>query len=255
MNGPAPVALACIVAVLGVACGDGEAGPTAPETPRNPAAVIEGEPYRPRIDPDEFVGVIDNPYLPLPPGTTLVYRGVSEGEQELVEVSVTDQTKEIMGVTATVVRDQVFVDGELAEDTFDWFAQDRNGNVWYLGEDTREYENGEVVSTEGSWEAGVDGAQPGIVMLGAPRVGDSYRQEFYAGEAEDMATVLDLDESCVVPFGSFDHVLLTEDRTPLEPKIVEHKFYAPGVGVVLEQRVRGGREVLKLVEVRTNPSQ
>jgi hypothetical protein len=155
-----------------------------------------------------------------------------------------------MGVNTTVVRDQVFVDGELAEDTFDWYAQDRQGNVWYFGEDSREIENGKVVSTEGSWEAGVDGAKPGIVMLGEPRVGDAYRQEFYRGEAEDQARVLALGESMTVPYGSFDQVLVTEDRNPLEPRLLENKLYAPGVGVVLERLVRGGWEILRLVEVK-----
>jgi hypothetical protein len=211
---------------------------------------VEGEPYLPRFDPGDFVRVIDNPYLPLRPGTTLIYKGVSDGEREVTRVNTTDRTKEILGVTATVVRDQVFVDGELAEDTFDWFAQDRLGNVWYLGEETAEYEDGKVVSREGSWEAGVDGAQPGVIMLGGPRVGDAYRQEFYKGEAEDVARVIELHESVDVPYGSFDDVLVTEDRNQLEPKLLEHKFYARGVGVVLERLVEGGEEVLRLVEVR-----
>lgn len=224
-----------------------------PEPPRNPAALVEGEAYRPQIDPAGFVDVIDNPYLPLTPGTTLVYEGTSDGKRETTEVTTTARTREVMGVTATVVRDRVFVASELAEDTFDWFAQDRHGNVWYFGEETRDYENGKFVGTEGSWEAGVDGAQPGIVMLADPQVGDSYRQDYYAGEAEDTAQVWALDRSVTVPHGSFDGVLITGDRNPLEPKILEHKFYAPGVGVVLERLVEGGREVLRLVEVRTSP--
>jgi hypothetical protein len=166
-------------------------------------------------------------------------------------VTVTDRTREVMGVTTTVVRDQVFVAGELAEDTFDWFAQDRHGNVWYFGEETAEYEDGKVVSREGSWEAGVDGAQPGIVMPGDPRMGETYRQEYYAGEAEDMGKVVRLGESVVVRYGSFDEVLLTEDWTPLEPKLLENKYYARGVGVVLERLIEGGDEILRLVEVRS----
>ena len=238
-----------LAALLGASCGGGApAGP--PEGPRNPAALIEGQPYRPRFDPSSFVKVIDNPYLPLRPGTTWVYQGISEGEREKTVVSVTDQTKEIMGVTATVVRDRVFVAGELAEDTDDWFAQDGDGNVWYLGEETAEYEDGKVVSREGSWEAGVDGAQPGVVMLGDPRVGDTYRQEYYEGEAEDIGRVVELDETVTVPYDSFTEVLVTEDFTPLEPKILENKFYARGVGVVMERRVEGGEEVLRLIELR-----
>jgi hypothetical protein len=246
-----PIGSVVVAGILlaGCAADPGTSGP-APEGPRNPAAVVEGEPYEPAIDPADFVEGIDNPYLPFRPGTTLIYRGVSDGERERVEVTTTDDTKEILGITATVVRDRVFVDGRLAEDTFDWYAQDRDGNVWYLGEDTAEYENGKVVSTEGSWEAGVDGAQPGIVMLGDPRPGDRYRQEYYAGEAEDMGRVVALDESVTVPHGSFDQVLVTEDWTPLEPKLLENKYYARGVGAVFERLVKGGEEVLRLVEIR-----
>lgn len=253
---PAALLVAALLAAgLAVACGsEAPSSEPPPEQPRNPAAVVKGEPYRPGIDPADFVDVVDNPYFPLEPGTTLVYEGASGDDQEVVEVTVTDDTKVILGITATVVRDQVFVDGELVEDTFDWFAQDRWGNVWYLGEDTKELENGEVVSTEGSWEAGVDGAQPGIVMLAEPHVGDTYRQEFYRGKAVDMARVRGLDESVTVPYGSFDHVLVTEDWTPLEPKFLENKSYARGIGVVLERLVQGGQEMLELVEVRTDAS-
>jgi hypothetical protein len=253
-----------VLAILATGCGrdttsslppspastDPSLGTVAPA--RNPAAVVEGQPYEPAIDPADFVPAVDNPYFPLEPGTTLVYEGESDGEHERVEVTTTDDTREILGITATVVHDQVFVDGQLAEDTFDWFAQDRWGNVWYLGEDTKEYDGGEVVSTEGSWEAGVDGALPGIVMLGDPRVRDAYRQEFYEGEAEDMAGVIAVDESVTVPYGTFDRVLVTEDSTPLEPKLLEHKLYAEGIGAVMEELVRGGSDILELVDVRTD---
>jgi hypothetical protein len=219
--------------------------------PGNPAAFVEEVPYRPQIDPADFVEAIDNPYLPLTPGTTLVYRGVSSGKREVVKVTVTDDTKEILGITATVVRDQVFVDGKLAEDTFDWYAQDSQRNVWYLGEDTKEYEDGKVVSTEGSWEAGVDGAQPGVIMPAQPEIGLTYRQEYYEGEAEDLAKAVALDDTVEVPAGFFVGVLVTEDWTPLEPKILERKYYAPGIGVVFERLIKGGEEVLRLVKVRT----
>jgi hypothetical protein len=238
--------------LLAGACGRGVPGsePRSERAP-NPAASVEGEPYRPQIEPADFVDVVDNPYQPLEPGTTRVYEGRSDGEREETVVTVTHRTKEVMGVTTTVVRDQVFVAGELAEDTFDWFAQDRHGNVWYFGEDTAEYEDGKVVSREGAWEAGVDGAQPGIVMPGDPRTGETYRQEYYAGEAEDMGKVVQLGTSVAVPYGSFKDVLVTEDWTPLEPKLLENKYYAPGVGVVLERLIEGGDEVLRLVEVRS----
>ncbi|MGH2764672.1 MAG: hypothetical protein ACRDKA_01980 [Actinomycetota bacterium] len=168
-------AFAITMLLLGVGCADEE---PAERSTRNPAAVVEGRAYEPGIDPTAFVRDIDNPYLPLTPGQTLVYEGVSDGERERVEVTVTPETKQVMGVTATVVRDRAFVDGELVEDTFDWFAQDRQGNVWYFGEETAEYKGGEIVTRAGSWEAGVDGARPGIVMLAEPRVGDTFRQEY-----------------------------------------------------------------------------
>ncbi|HEV8683263.1 MAG TPA: hypothetical protein VGS09_10920 [Actinomycetota bacterium] len=247
-------AAGALVAVLLTAAGcRGEApqpGRPAP-APGNPAAFVEGEPYRPQIDPADFVEVIDNPYFPLTPGTTHVYRGVSGGEREVVRVTVTDNTKDILGISATVVRDQVFVDGKLAEDTLDWYAQDRQGNVWYMGEDTKEYEDGKVVSTEGSWEAGVDGAQAGVIMPAQPEIGLTYRQEYYEGEAEDLAKAVALDETVEVPAGFFIGVLVTEDWTPLEPKLLERKYYAPGIGVVFERLIKGGEEVLRLVRTRT----
>jgi hypothetical protein len=212
--------------------------------------LVEGEKYRPRIDPADFVDSVDNPYYPLTPGTTLVYRGLSDGEREVVRVIVTDDTKDILGITATVVRDRVYVGGKLVEDTFDWYAQDRHGNVWYLGEDSKEYQDGEVVSTAGSWEAGVDGAHPGVIMPAGQDVGVMYRQEFYEGEAEDLAKVVAFGETVKVPAGSFDEVLVTEDWTPLEPKLLERKYYAAGVGVVLERLIKGGEEILRLVEIR-----
>lgn len=235
------------ILLVAVGCGEAQEPEPAAESPRNPAPVTE--PYEPLIDPNDFVMTIDNPYLPLPVGRTLVYEGVSDGERERVEVTVTDRIREVMGVTTTVVRDRAFVEDALVEDTFDWLAQDRWGNVWYFGEATAEYENGEVVSRAGSWEAGVDGAMPGVVMLADPRVGDRYRQEFYEGEAEDLARVRATGESVAVPAGSYQDVLVTEDWTPLEPDVLEHKSYAPGVGVVLERVVEGGSGVLRLVEI------
>ncbi len=157
----------------------------------NPAAYVEGQPYQPTIDAANFVDVVDNPFFPLVPGTVYTF----EGSGEHVVVTVTHDTKEILGITTTVVHDQVTVDGAVTEDTTDWYAQDAAGNVWYMGEQTAEYENGVVTSTEGTWEAGVDGAQPGIVMLADPQVGDTYRQEWYEGQAEDLAKVFALDGS------------------------------------------------------------
>ncbi len=207
--------------------------------------------YAPVIDPADFVAVIDNPYLPLTPGTTFIYEGVSDGEREHNEVTVTAETKTILGVVCVVVRDTVTADGELVEDTFDWFAQDKDGNVWYFGEDSKSYEDGEFESTEGSWEAGVDGAQPGIIMPAEPTIGEEYRQEYYPGEAEDMASVLEIGAGPVtVAYGTFDDLLVTREWSPLEPEIVEHKTYAPGIGLILAESVQGEEERFELVDVQ-----
>jgi hypothetical protein len=198
------------------------------------------------LDAGDFVERIDNSYWSMEPGTRWVYR--ENGAK--VEVTVTDDTKEILGIRATVVHDVVTEDGELVEDTYDWYAQDEDGNIWYLGEDTKEYENGKVKSTEGSWEAGVDGAEAGILLPGEPKVGMRYRQEYYEGEAEDRGEILSLGATAQVEFGSFDEVLKTKDTTPLEPDVVEHKFYAKDVGPVLAVAVSGGGGREELVSFR-----
>jgi len=202
------------------------------------------------INPQDFSTVINNPFFPLVPNTTYVYVGTKDGSAARDEFQVTRRTKVIMGVTCREVRDRGFVDGVLAEDTLDWFAQDNHGNVWYFGEDTKEFDaNGNVISTEGSWQAGVNGAQPGVVMEADPRVGDTYQQEFSAGVAEDKATVVALNKTVNVPFGSFKDCLETEEFTPLEPGAIEHKFYARGVGFIQSVALRGGRERLELVTI------
>jgi len=213
-------------------------------TNRIPAALVEGEAYAPVIDPADFDNPIVNDYFPLQPGFATVF----EGGGERVEVTITAETKVIMGVTTHVITDRVFVDGELQEDTVDWYAADDFGNIWYFGEQTAEYENGQITSTEGSWEAGVDGALPGIIMLADPRVGDTYRQEFYAGEAEDVARVYERDQSITVPANSYDRILVTEDWSLLTPSVHERKWYAPGIGVVFEETVLGGSGTLSLVD-------
>jgi hypothetical protein len=183
--------------------------------------------YAPHINPADFTTTIDNKYFPLLPGTTFVYEG---GAEQRGEMTVTSDTKKVMGVRCVVVDHKEWEAGKLVERTYDWFAQDKKGTVWYFGEDTKEYENGKVVSTKGSWEAGVDGAKPGIIMQADPKVGESYHQEYYPGEAMDMAKVLSLNESVTVPYGSFDHALKTKEWTPLQPGFFEHKYYVAGVG-------------------------
>jgi hypothetical protein len=188
--------------------------------------------YNPTINPADFVTVIDNPYFPLTPGSIYVYDGITEKGNEHVEVMVTNETKVILGVTCVAVRDTGTVNGVLEEDTIDWYAQDKNGNVWYFGENSLSYEGGLIMSLEGSWIAGVDGAKPGIIMKANPQVDDLYRQEFALGVAEDMAQVLALNQSTTVPAGTYSNCVETKDFSPLEPDVNEHKFYALGVGNV-----------------------
>jgi len=204
-----------------------------------------------QIDPNNFVDVVDNPYFPLEQGTTYIYQGETDGVPTRDVMIVTSDTKVILGVTTIVVRDQAYDDGVLVEDTFDWYAQDVDGNVWYFGEDTKELdENGNVISTEGSWEAGVDGAEPGIIMEANPKKGDKYRQELAPDVAEDMAQVIGFEDSFCVPYGCFEDVLVTKEWTPLEKGVVENKYYAKGVGFLSAVMVKGGDEQTELVRVR-----
>ena len=202
------------------------------------------------INPADFVGYVDNKFFPLRPGTTFYYEGTKEGIPATNVMFVTHETKEILGITTIVVRDRAFEEGVLVEETFDWYAQDRAGNVWYFGEDAKELDpNGNVISTGGSWEAGVERAQPGIIMLSDPHVGDRYRQELAPGVAEDMAKVLSLHKSKCVPYGCFDDVLLTKEWSPLKPGVVERKYYAEDVGLILAVMVKGGHERIELVQI------
>jgi hypothetical protein len=208
-------------------------------------------PYDPTIDPANFTTNIDNSYFPLKPGTTFIYEGPTSGGFISNTFAVTTHTKVIDGVTCVEVHDQVFTDGVLTEDTLDWFAQDKDGNVWYFGEDSDELVNGRVSSLGGSWQGGVSGASPGIVMEAHPKVGDFYRQEFLLNEAEDSAGVVNLDRTVTVPAGTFDHCLETMEVTGLEPGALEHKFYAPGVGNVLTVDLITG-DTFPLVQIMTN---
>jgi hypothetical protein len=200
------------------------------------------------LDPADFVDRIDNPFLPMPPGAVWTYRETDpEGSRQRVDVTVTSRTRSILGIDAVVVHDNVTARGELVENTFDWYAQDACGNVWYMGENTKEYEDGVVVSTAGSWEAGVDGAQAGVIMPAEPQVGLAYRQEYLAGEAEDAAQILSLDERVQAPFGHFRDAVLVKEYTPLHPRLLEYKLYAKGVGMVLAIAVSGGSDREELV--------
>jgi len=185
----------------------------------SPPGQAKNEPYNPVIDPENFTTKIHNPFLPLKPGTVYTYRGVTDGGQELNTVEVTHSTRVLMGVKCVEVIDTVFfIEGALEELTHYWYAQDDQGNVWYFGEDSKEFANGEVVSTAGSWLAGMDGGLPGIVMEANPQVGDVYRQEYLPRVAEDMAEVIGLDGTATVPYGTFTGCVETKETTPLEAR-------------------------------------
>jgi hypothetical protein len=210
---------------------------------------LGGAPYDPVIDPSNFVTRIDNPYFPLTPGTTFIYEGQTAEGFEHDEFAVTHNTRVILGVTCVEVHDTVTLDGELTEDTLDWFAQDRDGNVWYFGENTHELEDGLITTIDGTFVAGVNGDKPGIVMKAHPAIGDFYRQEFSLANAEDFAETVSLNESVTVPAGTFHNCLKSQETTPLETDLLEHKFYAPGVGNVLTvDATTGDRE--ELVRIR-----
>jgi hypothetical protein len=221
---------------------------TSPATPSTP--VPSPTAYQPEIDAANFTNMIDNPLFPLKPGTRFVYKGIRDGQSQTDIVEVTTQTKVIMGVTCVAALDTATHGSRLLEKTIDWYAQDRDGNVWYFGEDTAEYnKKGEVSTREGSWQAGVDGAQPGIIMPAHPGVPVAYRQEFYAGHAEDMAWLINVSQPTKVPYGSFRDAVVTLEWTRLEPEVVSEKFYAPGVGLISEHDVAGGDERSQLVSL------
>jgi hypothetical protein len=203
--------------------------------------------------PGHFSPNVDNPWFPLKPGTTLVYGGTKDGKKAHVIYAVTKQVQKINGVPCRVVLDRLYLNGTLAETTRDYYTQDSKGNVWYFGEDTAKLDpHGNMISTDGTWHAGEAGAVPGIFVAATPKVGDSYRQEYYKGHAEDHFKILDLSTRVKVPYRSFKHALLTKEWTPLEPGVVDHKFWVRGIGEVKEVSVKGPLEKLVLIDVRTH---
>ena len=235
---------------LALVVGCGDASDPAPAS--DPSALPTGG-QKVELDPADFRASSDHPYFPITPGQRWTYRELdADGAVVQVVVTVSSETKLLAnGVEAAIVRDTVTEDGVVIEDTKDWFAQDADGNVWYLGEDTAEFEDGELSSHAGAFEAGVDGAEPGIIMPADPAIGMSYRQEYYAGEAEDNGAVLALDQQVEVPAGHYDDVLLTADTIALEPDILEFKLYAPGVGLTLALDISGGVGREELVSMET----
>jgi len=196
-------------------------------------ARIGGGAYNPQINPADFTTNIDNPYSPFKPGTIWLYAGPTSDGYQQNTTEVTFNTKVIDGVTCVEVHDRVYINEALAEDTLDWYAQDKQGNVWYFGEDSEELDNGRVTTLGGSWMAGMNGAKPGIIMLAQPVVGQYYRQEFQLNTAEDVAGIIRLNQTVIVPAGTFGDLVETEEITGLEPGALEHKYYAKGVGNVL----------------------
>jgi hypothetical protein len=204
--------------------------------------------------PGGFSARVDNPWYPLDPGTTYVYRGVKDGRPARDVFTATHRTRKVDGVPCVVVEDRLYLSGRLEERTTEWFSQDSRGNVWYFGEDTAELDKqGRVKNRSGTWRAGVAGARAGIFMFASPRVGQSARQEFYRGQAEDHFRILSLGASVKVPYVSSKRAMLTKEWTPLEPGAIDHKYYVRGIGTVLEQTVKGGVERAALVSVTRAP--
>lgn len=237
------IALALVAAGV-VAVG----GPAAAWGQSNPAPVKRH--YHPQIDPANFGRKIDNRYLPFKPGTRTVAEGVAENgktPQRDVQV-VTHRKRTVDGVKCVVVRDTISSRGKPVERTFDWYTQDKHGNVWYFGENSKDYRNGHWVKNGGSWEGGVNGAQPGVMMMAHPKQGDAYRQEYYRGHAEDQAKVLGDTGQVKVPAGTYGHTIGTRETSRLEPGVVEKKWYAPGIGEIKSQDVKGSKEGFRLVK-------
>ncbi|HWJ53056.1 MAG TPA: hypothetical protein VNT24_06735 [Propionibacteriaceae bacterium] len=257
-----PIALGAGVAMLLTGCGASppQSDPTPSPTPAItsatplPSSPLPSGSQPVDLDPAQFTTEIDHPYWPMKPGTRWTYREVEDGQVNDVALVVTTQTKKLAnGVTARVVRDTVRTGGSIIEDTFDWYAQDAQGNLWYLGEDTAEFENGKITSRGGSFEAGVDGALPGIMIPADPAPGMRYRQEYYAGEAEDNGEVLSTADMVQVPAGRYRGALLTKDTITIEPDVQEYKLYARGVGPVLTLGVSGGSSREELVKIDQAP--
>ncbi len=243
------ILLTLALGAAALVAGCGSSGSSSSDSMRS-APATRGSSAPPAV-PRRFATTVDNPWFPLEPGTTLLYRGVKDGKPSRDVFTVTRATKTIQGVRTTVVSDRLFQKGKLAERTSDYYAQDEAGNVWYFGEDTAELApSGKVTSTSGTWRAGVKGARPGILMPADPRPGQTGQQEFFRGEAEDRFRVLSLSAPVRTPAASTTRGLLTAEWTPLEPGVLDHKLYVRGVGTALEQTVKGGDERNTLVAIR-----
>jgi len=213
------------------------------------SSVIQAAPGWHNVKASAFVRTITNPWFPLKTGMTWISTGIKDGKATVDHYVVTGQTKLILGVRASVIRDRLTQKGKLVEGTWDWYAQDRQGNVWYLGEDTKDYNAaGKVISTAGTWRAGVKGARPGIFMPAHPKIGAGGYQEYFPGQALDKYVVTSLSASVKVPYGSFSGALATTETTALEPGVIDHKVYVKGVGQVAEKTVKGPKETSFLIK-------
>jgi hypothetical protein len=234
-----------VSALVGVLAPADASSASAPPPPR---WVLHGK-YAPTIDPASFVAKVNNRYFPLKPGTAFHFRGVRDSTAQTDDMVVTHQVKRVLGVRCTVVRDTVSAHGGPVERTFDWYAQDTQGHVWYMGEDSLELKNGRFVRASDSWQAGGKGAKPGLIKRGTPRAGAVYRQEYYPpGGALDQARVLGLSDSIRVSAGTFRRPLVTIEWSPVEPQL-EKKYYVAGIGEVMEKVVAGGHEQFQLAKV------
>ena len=243
----AALAFSLAAVSLGACGSDPDGGSTASSAGQPP-------PPPASVDPADFVRHVDNPYFPLKPGSTYRHRGVKEGQRAVDVFTVTHHTKRIVGVTNTVVDDRLYVDGRLEEIASDWYAQDREGNVWYFGERIKEFNpKGKRIPEQGAWKAGVNDARPGIVMPAHPKVGDTFRPEYYKGTAEDVYRIIDLSAKVKVPYGSFRNVLIMTEESRLEPGVLGLKFHARKVGQIEESVPTGPHETLGLVSITHGP--
>ena len=252
--GAAAAALACIAAAATPALANSPASAAsrpAATTVSCPLPVFgPGSTYHPVINPADFGPNVTNRWFPLAGGTTYVYTGTKDGKPALDVYAVSKRTKVIDGVVTRIVNDRLYLNNTLSERTTDYYAQDKCGNVWYFGEDTAVLgKHGRVVDRSGSFLAGVDGAQPGVFMQAQPELHTRFRQEWFRGQAEDTFATVDMSTSVSVPYGSFQHALRTEEKTALEPRVLDNKYYVKGVGEVVERSVKGPRELLRLVDV------
>jgi hypothetical protein len=265
LNGLVPAAVVAAAAAAIIGCGSSTGAGTTSASPTPPPPSVAASPSGvasptpgtiavapgwPTMAASDFAMTIDNPWFPLVKGRTWVSTGVKDGKPTIDTYTVTGQTKQIMGVTCSVIRDRLTQHGKVVEATWDWYAQDKQGNVWYLGEDTKDFNAaGNVTSTAGTWQAGVDGAGAGIFMPASPQVGMGGYQEYLAGQALDTYKVVGMNASVKVPYGSFTGCLQTRETTAIEPGVLDSKYYVKGIGQVAEESLKGPKETSFLVKL------